>query len=57
VSAAANRRVKSIQKFSFDIDCDFTYVYNHDWESGVTRLAFVANDMYAFINGLKPFEE
>lgn len=30
---------------------------NHDWESGVTRLGFVANDMYEFINNLKPSED
>lgn len=28
----------------------------HDWETGVTRLGFVANDMYEFINNLQPFD-
>lgn len=28
----------------------------HDWESGITRIGFVANDMYDFINNLKPFD-
>jgi hypothetical protein len=28
----------------------------HDWGSGVTRIGFVANDMYDFINGLKPYD-
>jgi hypothetical protein len=28
----------------------------HDWESGTTRLGFVAKDMYDFINSLKPFD-
>ena len=27
---------------------------NHDWGSGVTKLGFVANDMYEFISSLKP---
>jgi hypothetical protein len=26
----------------------------HDWGSGITRIGFVANDMYEFVNGLKP---
>jgi hypothetical protein len=29
----------------------------HDWGSGVTRLGFVAKDLYDFINNLKPDEE
>ena len=29
----------------------------HDWESGVTRLGFVSNDMYDFINNLAPFDD
>lgn len=29
---------------------------SHDWESGPTRLGFVADDMYAFINNLKPYQ-
>lgn len=29
----------------------------HDWESGCTRIGFVANDMYDFINHLKPVDD
>jgi hypothetical protein len=28
---------------------------SHDWGSGVTNLAFVANDLYELIDNLKPF--
>jgi len=29
----------------------------HDWETGETRIAFVADDFYQFINSLEPFDE
>ena len=29
----------------------------HDREGGATRIGFVADDMYNFINHLKPFDE
>ena len=29
----------------------------HDWESGVTRIGFVVNDLVEFINTLKPYED
>ena len=28
----------------------------HDWESGATRLGFVADDLYQFIANLRPFD-
>jgi hypothetical protein len=28
----------------------------HDWESGETRLGFVAEDFYQFINSLVPYD-
>ena len=30
---------------------------SHDWESGVTRIATVADDLYQFINSLEPVDE
>jgi hypothetical protein len=29
---------------------------NHDWGSGITRIGFVASDMYDFIHDLKPYD-
>lgn len=29
----------------------------HDWETGETRIAFVADDLYQFFNSLAPYEE
>jgi hypothetical protein len=28
----------------------------HDWQSGATRLGFVAKDTYDFINSLEPYD-
>ena len=30
---------------------------SHDWESGQTRIAAVADDLYQFINSLEPYDE
>ncbi len=45
-------------EFGFPTERVFYWDFeNHDWESGATRIGFVADDMYEFINNLKPFDE